>query len=569
MSLKRNVYQLLFGFPEDNILEDQIPLVLSFSLAIFSLVGSVINFFLGLSPIMIIAPLLSAIIMFFVYYQSLRAKNKFLYKVIMAIVSYFFFNFLWFFNSASVGPTLFLFLLYFFFIMMIFEKKSRILFSALLMINLLLLFIIEFYHSDLIPPYSNDKIRILDIYSSFFMYLAFSSILVLVVKYYYNLERKRSKKSDQLKSAFLSNMSHEIRTPMSAILGFSKLLDYAESEKERSEYVEIINENGKLLMQLLDDIIDISRMDVGQFDIYTKVFSLNSVMSELKKVIRLSLDQQHKQLVNLKMIAKKGDIAIQSDENRLRQILYNLLSNAAKFTSKGEIQFGYNLLDGKDIEFYVSDTGIGIKEEHKNEIFNRFYKVENSVHSSLPSGSGIGLSIVKMLIEKMGGSLSFDSIYGRGSTFRFVLPGVVLQELPEPETPKHASYVFSAHNKVLVAEDDESNLKLISNMLRKMGLSCYKAGNGSEALKVFTENPGINLVLMDINMPLMNGLVALAEMKKINPGIPVIALTAYAMAQDKEKAIVAGFDSYLTKPIYQDVLADCLKKYLILQVTAV
>ena len=396
------------------------------------------------------------------------------------------------------------------------------------------------------------------------MYLAFSAILVLVVKYYYNLERSRAKRSDQLKSAFLSNMSHEIRTPMSAILGFSKLLDYADSEQHRREYVKIINENGKLLMQLLDDIIDISRMDVGQFDIYSKVFSLNAVMAEQKKVIRLNLDQQNKTDVDLKLIAKKRDVAIYSDENRIRQILYNLLSNAAKFTSKGEIIFGYTIIKNNDIEFFVSDTGIGIKAENKDDIFNRFYKVENPEAATLHGGSGIGLSIVKLLVEKLGGTITLNSEFGKGSTFKIYLPGVVMEVLPEPDLPKQDFYTFSSLNKVLVAEDDESNLKLISHMLHKMGISCTMAGNGAEALKIFEENPGINLVLMDINMPLMNGLAALAEVKKINPAIPVIALTANAMTQDKEKALVAGFDAYLTKPIYQEVLADCLKNYLIL-----
>jgi signal transduction histidine kinase len=382
------------------------------------------------------------------------------------------------------------------------------------------------------------------------------------------MERNKAKKSDQLKSAFLSNMSHEIRTPMSAILGFSKLLDYAETEKERNDYVEIINKNGKLLMQLLDDIIDISRMDVGQFDISIKVFSLNTVMEELKKATRLSLDQQKKQNVRLKLIIQKGDIAILSDENRLRQIMFNLLSNAVKYTDKGEIGFGYSL-HGNDIECFVADTGLGIKEQNKKDVFTRFYKIDDEDYTYLPGGSGIGLSIVKSLVEKLGGRIEFDSEYGKGSTFRFYLPGVLHEVIHEPEEVKSTIYIFSSRNKVLVAEDDDSNMKLIVNMLKKMGLSCLQATNGVEALKIYNSHPEINLVLMDISMPEMNGFDALKKLKLIRPSLPVVALTAYAMAEDREKAVSAGFDDYLTKPIYQNSLAECLRKYLILQVKKV
>ena len=556
-----NYFQIIFGNPEENILEDHIPLVLSFATAILSLVAMLVNTILGFSLLMILIPLGASIAMSFVYYRLRSRKDMYFYKVLMAVIAFTYFNFLWYNNYASQGPNLYLFLLFFIFLIMIFDGWSRLFFSALLLLNILVLFLVEFYSSGMITHYIDDETRIIDNYISFFIYLAFTSILALVIRYYYRMERRKAKRSDELKSAFLSNMSHEIRTPMNAILGFSKLLDYVESETERKEYVDIINENGKMLMELLDDIIDMSKMDAGQFDISVKPFILNTVMQELCKVIRLNLDQQGKKEVAIKMVSEPGIISVYTDENRLKQVLYNFLTNASKFTLKGEITFGYKVKD-KDVEFFVTDTGIGIKEEYLSAIFNRFYKVNNVEYTTLPRGSGIGLSISKILIEKMGGTVSVNSVYGKGSAFSFILPSVILETVPEPEVKSFSGIAFNPAGSVLVTEDDNSNMLLITIMLRKYGVAFEVASNGVEALEVFRNHPDIELVLMDINMPLMNGYEAMRELKVIKPGIPVVALTAHAMLADKEKALAAGFDGYITKPVDQLVLAGCLKKYL-------
>lgn len=261
------------------------------------------------------------------------------------------------------------------------------------------------------------------------------------------------------------------------------------------------------------------------------------------------------------MVSEPGIISVYTDENRLKQVLYNFLTNASKFTLKGEITFGYKVKD-KDVEFFVTDTGIGIKEEYLSAIFNRFYKVNNVEYTTLPRGSGIGLSISKILIEKMGGTVSVNSVYGKGSAFSFILPSVILETVPEPEVKSFSGIAFNPAGSVLVTEDDNSNMLLITIMLRKYGVAFEVASNGVEALEVFRNHPDIELVLMDINMPLMNGYEAMRELKVIKPGIPVVALTAHAMLADKEKALAAGFDGYITKPVDQLVLAGCLKKYL-------
>jgi signal transduction histidine kinase/ActR/RegA family two-component response regulator len=561
MRKKNTLLQIIFGNPEDNILEDQIPIVLSFATATLSLVAMTLNTILGLSLIMILIPLCASIAMFFVCFKLRYSRNKYLYKVLMAIVAFTYFNFLWFNNYASYGPTLYLFLLFFIFVIMIFDGKSRLLLSLLVFINILVLFLIEYFANGSISRYIDDETRIMDIYFSFYIYLVFTLIMALVIRYYYRLERTKAKKSDQLKSAFLSNMSHEIRTPMNAILGFSKLLEYAKSENERNEYVNIINVNGKMLIDLLDDIMDMSKMDAGQFDISIKTFQLNDVMKELGKVIRLNLDQQGKREILLTLISDAENITVYSDENRIKQVLYNFLTNASKFTLKGEITFGYKVIN-KNVEFYVTDTGIGIKKEFFKDIFNRFYKVDNAEYKTLPRGSGIGLSICRIIADKLGGSVSVNSDYGKGSTFKFTLPSIVVDANPANEVKAIPKVVFNPAGKVLVTEDDRSNMLLITTILRKTGVPYKTASDGAEALEVFTQNQDIELVLMDINLPLMNGYEALKELKLIKPALPVVALSAHAMQVDMENALAKGFDGYITKPIDQALLLDCLKKHL-------
>lgn len=561
MQKRKDIFQRIFGHHEDNILEDQIPLILSFTTASLSLVALAINSIIGLAPIMLIIPLCAAVAMFFIFYKLRYGRKKYFYKVLMAVIAFIYFNFLWYNNYGSSGPTLYLFIIFFIFVILIFDGKSRMFFSVLVFFNILVLFMIEFFAGEMISQYEDNETRLQDIYFSFFVYLVFTSVMALIIRYYYRSERIKAKRSDQLKSAFLSNMSHEIRTPMNAILGFSKLLDYAESAEERHEYVDIINANGKMLVELLDDIMDMSKMDAGQFDISQKPFLLNSVMQELGKVIRLNLDHQHKKDVKLTLIADQGAITVYSDESRIKQILYNFLTNASKFTLTGEITYGYSI-KGRDVEFFVTDTGIGIRTEHLQDIFNRFYKVDNVEYTTLPRGSGIGLSISRVLVEKLGGNISFDSEYGRGSTFRFTLPSVVVESIPEAKAVVPDEVVFNGNDFVLVTEDDSSNMLLITIMLRKIGVGYKAASNGAEALEVFEKHPDIKLVFMDINLPLMNGYEALRELKQINPGLPVVALTAHAMQSDKDKALAEGFDGYITKPVDQVLLVECLKKYL-------
>jgi CheY-like chemotaxis protein len=226
---------------------------------------------------------------------------------------------------------------------------------------------------------------------------------------------------------------------------------------------------------------------------------------------------------------------------------------------KGEITFGYETRDGQ-VRFFVSDTGIGIKQEDMGAIFDRFYKVENSEFTSLPRGSGIGLTISEMIVEKLGGRFAFDSVYGKGSTFSFIIPAKSYLESDLGNALKSTS--SSRAGKVLVTEDEESNMLLITTLLTRMKVPFYTSSNGAEALELYKSGKKISLVLMDINMPLMNGFDAMIALKKLNPDLPVVALTAYAMQIEKQKALDAGFNDYLSKPVNQKHLEDCFKRFI-------
>jgi CheY-like chemotaxis protein len=348
---------------------------------------------------------------------------------------------------------------------------------------------------------------------------------------------------------------------MNAILGFSRLLEHAENDRERAEYVKILNDNGIMLMQLMDDIIDISKMDAGQYEISLSEFRIEPLFQDLQKMFELYLKEQGRHSVTISHNLPAGNIVLLSDPVRVKQVLYNLLTNSAKYTIHGQIEFGAEV-KGKDIEFFVRDSGVGIKTEHHPHIFSRFFKIEDKEYSTLLRGAGIGLSISKMIIEKLGGRIWMHSEYGKGSIFRFLLHDVITKPEQIEQAPGPAHLPFNKKGKILVTEDDESNLLLIKMMLKKMDISFVVAFNGQEALEKYEKEPGIQLVLMDINLPVMDGNEAMKRLKHINPELPVIALTAHAMRGDKEKALNMGFDSYLTKPVYQEELAECLQKFL-------
>lgn len=352
--------------------------------------------------------------------------------------------------------------------------------------------------------------------------------------------RIKAEESDRLKSAFLANMSHEIRTPLNAIVGFSGILASTEEEEEKQEYISIIENNNTLLLQLISDILDLSKIEAGTMEFIDTDFELNKVMRELESSLCLKLSPEKN--VTLSFEPGLPECHIHSERNRLSQLVINLVTNAIKFTQEGSIRFGYKLQDDKMLYFYVSDTGCGIPEDKQESIFGRFVKLNN-----FAQGTGLGLSICQMLVQHMGGNIGLTSKPGEGSTFWFTLPYVPASRIRQAESKTEPIKVKKQKITVLVAEDHDSNFRLIESILRK-DYNLIHAWNGQEAVNMFREYDP-QLILMDINMPVMNGYEATREIRKYSTQVPIIAVTAFAYASDEQQVMENGFDAYMAKPI--------------------
>jgi len=367
------------------------------------------------------------------------------------------------------------------------------------------------------------------------------------------LAKTRAEESDKLKTAFLANMSHEIRTPMNGILGFAEMLnDDHLGEGNRKKYVEIINNNGKMLMNLIDDIIDFSKIEAGQIKFLQQEFSLNALLTQVHSSFLSESLKKEKTEVKLRIrkAFANEDSYIQTDPNRLRQVLLNLVGNAFKFTKEGYIEFGYKLPQNGFLEFYVKDTGIGIPEDKIEMIFERFVQADYS-RSRKYSGSGLGLAISKGFVELMGGKMWAESLEDEGSTFFFTIPYVPTssksQDDIEQKKPK-SDYNWS--DKVfLIAEDDTFSFKLLEGFLRKTNATILHAEDGTRAVEICRSNASVDLILMDVQMPEMNGMEATKIIKGFKKELPIIAQTANAIAEEKQRCFEAGFDDFVTKPI--------------------
>lgn len=362
----------------------------------------------------------------------------------------------------------------------------------------------------------------------------------------------KAEESDRLKTAFLANMSHEIRTPMNGILGFAEMLnDNKLADADRQKYIDIINNNGKILINLIDDIIDFSQIEAGQLKIEEKTFSLNSMLGQVHASFQTQSLKKEKPQVKLKMNKGFEDDKsyIVSDPNRLRQVITNLVGNAFKFTNKGFIEFGYDQIKN-DLRFYVKDTGIGIPPEKIDQIFERFVQADNS-RSRKFSGSGLGLAISKGFIELLGGKMWAESEINKGSIFYFTIPfqkAEVAIKVEEKATPAKSNYDWS-DKTFLVAEDDFFSYKFLEGFLKQTNASVLHADDGAKAVQLCAENDSIDLVLMDVQMPEMNGLDATRTIKETNKTLPIIAQTANAISEEKQKCFEAGFDDFVPKPI--------------------
>ena len=359
--------------------------------------------------------------------------------------------------------------------------------------------------------------------------------------------KNKAEVSDRLKSAFLANMSHEIRTPLNAIVGFSNLLAEAEDAQEKSEYIDIVQENNELLLKLISDILDLSKIEAGTFEFHLTAFDVNQMCQEVVRSLALKVRGRN---VELLFGGHPAQCRMVSDKSRLIQVLTNFINNALKFTQEGSITLGYDISD-TEIRFYVRDTGAGIPAKDQPTIFDRFVKLNNFVQ-----GTGLGLSICKSIIEQLGGRIGVESAEGQGSCFWFALPRT------DSEGASACAPAESDGKRpvLLIAEDTDSNFLLMSLTLRKK----YDIVRTHDAVQTVQSSREAvpDLILMDIDMPGMEGLAAVREIRRTNARTPIIAVTAFANDRGRLHALKAGCNDYLSKPIPSDLLQRKLREHL-------
>lgn len=377
--------------------------------------------------------------------------------------------------------------------------------------------------------------------------------------------KDQAEKADKLKSAFLANISHEIRTPMNAILGFSELLNDDEiSKKERVEFVDIINNQGQQLLRLINDIVDISKIESGQVNIVVKKVNLNVFIESLNQLyLREIRSSKGNKIILSKHLGLKDEEAnVFIDENRVFQVLVNLFNNAVKYTEEGKIRFGYTIVEN-EIKFFVEDTGVGISDEMKEIIFERFRQADSSQVKRF-GGVGLGLAISKGIVELMNGRIWVETKKEKGAKFVFTIP---YQPNEEKFKLKKINYNFKGKfnwegYKILVVEDNPASLKFLKTILSETNITIFEAKNGKEAIELFKNNKDIHLALLDVQLPEISGTTVCQEIKKINPKIKIILQTAYAMPGDEKICLKSGADDYLTKPVKANILKPLINYYL-------
>lgn len=386
------------------------------------------------------------------------------------------------------------------------------------------------------------------------------------------IKKQKASESDKLKTSFLSNMSHEIRTPMNAIVGFSQLLGTPNLKPEKKKlYIEQINHNAAQLLKLIEDIIEISKIESGKVKMSPGMTPVNDIMDELEATFEAHRARMGKNHVELRV--EKGlenaNAVIESDPYRLKQILTNLLGNAFKFTEQGSVTFGYSLKKKsrkkQHLEFYVKDTGLGINQEKLAYVFDRFSKVPAG-KTKLYGGTGLGLSISKNLTSLLGGKMWVESEENVGTAFMFTIPYTIpadyrrAEPVQHEKKPKSKEYFWS-NKTVFIAEDEEMNYLYLNEILKDKGLNINWFKNGEEFLTAISDTKP-DLVLMDIKMPKVDGYEATRIFKEKYPDVPVIIQTAYAMKHERKKGFDAGGDQYLEKPVKKDVLLAEIERFL-------
>jgi PAS domain S-box-containing protein len=377
------------------------------------------------------------------------------------------------------------------------------------------------------------------------------------------IAKEKAEESDRLKSAFLANMSHEIRTPMNGILGFATLLKTGEcSIEKQKEYIAIIEKSGNRMLSTINDLIDISKIEAGQMEVIMEEVNLNVLLRELFTFFNPQAEEKRIKLsYHIPLDDESADM--KTDREKLFAIYANLIKNAIKYTQRGSIDFGYTV-ENNTVQFFVRDTGIGIPADKQDIIFNRFVQADLTITKPY-EGAGLGLSITRAYVDMLEGNIWLDSTVDEGTTFYFTLPFVKEQSkthpvspIPKPK-PQHNSF---QNLTVLVVEDDDSNFLYLKELLRNKVHRIHHIRTGKEAIKACSTDKQINMVLMDIKLPDIDGFEVTSKIRQIRPDLPIIAQTAFALVGDREKALDAGCNDYITKPILKEKLFEAMMNHI-------
>jgi signal transduction histidine kinase len=516
---------------------------------------------LKIAPVMFAGS--SSLVMIGLYFFLRFGSCLYIPKVILTGLGLIMLDFTWYSKYLSNGPVLFFILIFAALVIWVWEGKCLGILLFYYFLNLAVLGIIDSNAPEYLFKYPDPTKRSLDIYLSFFLYSSLLIFLLYNVKKEFTRQKDKAMKSDRLKSAFLANMSHEIRTPMNAIVGFSHLLSNETGSDNKQQYINIIQNSSDNLLRLINDIIDLSKIEAEDLEIKLSEISIRDLFIELKDTYSIELMKREKSDVLLSYnLPDDDDIIVQSDLLRLKQVLSNILNNALKFTAHGTVTYSCEK-KGRVLIFTISDTGTGIPEEDQSKIFDRFTKFNYQGMNT--EGSGIGLSIAEKLVSLLNGRIWFNSVFGKGSDFFFSIPYDAPKNQPvsQKKTQKmNLSPTSEIIRPILVVEDDKTSYMLIKEFLRPLNIEIHHVTDGIDAINFIKMNPDVSLILMDIKLPFMDGYEATKVIKQINPKIPIIAQTSYAMLGDREKAIIAGCDDYITKPLDLKKLQELVKNYL-------
>ena len=422
--------------------------------------------------------------------------------------------------------------------------------------------------TDILESENKDSINLLKQYPNEFGRIGELFEKFVQQKAELRLAKEKSQESDRLKSAFLANMSHEIRTPMNGILGFAELLKQPHlSGKEQQKYLEIIESSGTRMLNIVNNIVDISKIESGVIEINNKVTNINEQIEFMTSFFAPEIQKKELRLVYSKALPTNKAF-IKTDAEKLYGILTNLLKNAIKHTDKGAIEIGYELTPKEkpvDLEFFVTDSGNGIPEDRQDVIFDRFMQADMSNKTSY-QGAGLGLSISKAYVEMLGGKIWVESEHGIGSTFRFTIPyhhaeaEIMMEKIIQPATKEKSINKL----KILIVEDDAGMEFLLSETVEEYCSELLIARDGMEALEISKDNPDIDLILMDIRIPKLDGYETTEEIRQFNKDVVIIAQTACAFSSDRDKALEVGCNDYVSKPIDSNLFESLIEKHFVM-----